>query len=128
MAPPNLDIGKLLRVRGMALNAAQIEATHNAVGALCRAYNGLCREMTFEILGEESVSGLRSEFVRLFPEIAEPQSPQGDAYRKAAIEAHLGLGRLQGWVQGLIDELTLETRLRLDAEAQANKPPVGFGT
>jgi hypothetical protein len=41
----------------------------------------------------------------------------------------MGLRKLQGWIQGLIDELTLSERLRLDAEAKAalaNKPATGF--
>jgi len=48
----------------------------------------------------------------------------------AAEEGRTQLVQLGGWIKGLIDELTLQERLRLDAEARARgeaKPGMGFG-
>ena len=48
---------------------------------------------------------------------------------QAASEALISLRRLEGWIQGLIDEQTLEQRMRVDAEEKAKweaKQPPGF--
>ena len=133
---PSLDLGKLLRMRAMVTQAAQVEATYHAGGALVRAYHGLRAEM-FLILEPEALADLRAEFQRLFPSLGEPPmfSPAlavatQARLAEAASEAQLSMRKLQGWIQGLIDELTLDQRLRLEAEAKAKEaamPRTGFG-
>jgi hypothetical protein len=47
----------------------------------------------------------------------------------AAEEAQMRLRLIGGWIQGLINELTLAERMRLEAEASAKfaaKPATGF--
>jgi hypothetical protein len=123
-------------MQAMVTQAAQVEATYQAGGALVRAYLSLRAEMR-RILAPDALAELREEFERLFPLLEEPPPfspgalPQTTAARLAegAHEAQLGLRRLQGWIQGLIDELTLEERLRFEAEArvaQASHPQTGF--
>ena len=133
-ATQGLALGRLLRMRAMVMEAAQIEATFHAGGALVRAYLGLRDEM-LRILEPEALAELREEFERLFPVVREPRSISRSMpnltraqQAEAASEAQLSLRKLQGWIQGLIDELTFEERLRLEAEArvaQANRP-MGF--
>ena len=70
---------------------------------------------------------LKAECERLFEPIEEAAeyNPVFDSMRShtalmtVASEAQMGLLRLQGWIQGLIDEATLSERLRLEAEANA---------
>jgi hypothetical protein len=131
----HLDLGRLLRMQAMVTQAAQIEVTYQSGKALARAYLSLRDEM-LRILEDESLAGLRAECERLFPVIEDPppfhpgmlQSTAAEL-SEAANEAQLGLRKLQGWIQGLIDELTLEQRLRFEAEARAAqgvRPPTGF--
>jgi hypothetical protein len=130
-----LDLGRLLRMQAMVTQAAQVEATYQAGGALARAYLSLREEM-LRVLEPDALVELRKECERLFPVIEEPPDyshtlPRSTAAKlsTAANEAQLGLRKLQGWIQGLIDELTYEDRLRVEAEvraAQASKPPMGF--
>src|SRR5687768_10927406 len=116
---PAWDLGKLLRMHGMVSRAAKMETAFQAGGALARAYLGLRDEMLLVLSG-----ALREEFERLFPEmeVPEPHNPVFDVHvsgtrlTEAAMEAQLHLRRLEGWIQGLIDEMTLEQRLRMDAE------------
>src|SRR5579875_381755 len=129
-----LDTGRLLRLRAMVTAAAQTEATHLAAKALVNAYRSLCGEMLFVLEGDE-LAGLNGEFRRLFPPLPEPPQvftavPDTVAQVAAvAAEAQMGLRRMEGWIQGLIDEQTLELRLRLEAEEKAKleaKPKTGF--
>ena len=129
-----LNLGKLLRVRNMVIASAQVEATHNAQLALYRAYQGLRTEMLVVLSGSE-VSDLRDEFERLFPDLEEPREVVATMHhtvtraQEGAIEAQAGLRKMEGWIQGLIDEQTLEQRLRMDAEEKAkfeSKRPTGF--
>jgi hypothetical protein len=131
----SLDLGRLLRMQAMVMQAAQTEATYQAGGALVLAYLRLRAEL-LKILEPEPLAELREEFARIAPhmEFAPPFSPLLAAETSAKLadaahQAQTNLRVLQGWVQGLIDELTLEQRLRLEAEAkaaQANRPPTGF--
>ncbi|HJU37474.1 MAG TPA: hypothetical protein VJ716_08675 [Gaiellaceae bacterium] len=130
-----MDTGRLLRLRAMVNEAAQVEATHQSARALVHAYRGLQTEM-LHVLDDAGLSDLREEFERLFPPMEDPRevhmSIPDSVARAAAVaaEAQMGLRRLQGWIQGLIDEQTLELRLRLEAEEKAKlegKPATGFG-
>jgi hypothetical protein len=122
-------------MQAMVMQAAQMQATYQAGQALARAYLSLRSEM-LEILEPDGHVELREECERLFPVFEEPP-PYAPAFHEAtsaklsaaANEARLGLLKLQGWIQGLIDEATLHERLRLEAEAkvaQANRPRTGF--
>ena len=55
---PDLDLGKLLRVRAMVIGAAQVQATHEAGSALVRAYLGLRDEIDLA-LQSDSLADLR---------------------------------------------------------------------
>jgi hypothetical protein len=122
-----LEIGRLLRIHAMLTEAAQTEATKRSVIALVRAYNSLRSEMLNALAGDD-LAELRQECERLFVELTEP--PMIDWMREeTANEALLNLRKLAGWIQGLIDEQTLETRLRMEAEERVKKerrPPTGF--
>ena len=130
-----LDLGRLLRMQAMVTRAAQVEATYQAGQALVRAYLSPRDEM-LKILEPDALAELRAECQRLFPDIEDPGGfsttlPRVTSARLAAAahEAQLKLRTLQGWIQGLIDELTFEQRLRVEAEAkaaQASRPPLGF--
>lgn len=128
------ELGKLLRMRNMVTAAAQVEATHDSARALVRAYLGLRDEMLVVLEGE-SLDDLREEFERLFSPIEEPREVNVaihhtiTAAAALAAEAQVGLRRMEGWIQGLIDEQTLEQRLRMEAEEKAkleSKRPTGF--
>jgi hypothetical protein len=67
----NLDLGRLLRMQAMVTQAAQVEATYQAGGALARAYLSLREEM-LRILEPDALADLREECLRLFPVIDEP--------------------------------------------------------
>jgi hypothetical protein len=132
----HLSLGRLLRMQAMVTQVAQTEATAQAAAALVRAYNDLRGEMLL-IIQPEALADLRAECERLFLELKEPapfQPAYGEPtsvaqFARYASEAHVGLQKLQGWIQGLIDELTLERRLVLEAEAKAKtaaQPPTGF--
>jgi hypothetical protein len=137
MAMPDnaLDLGRLLRVQAMVTEVAQTQATHQAGIALVKAYNSLRGEITLIVAGEELAS-LREECSRLFPHMDYPNvSARMSAGERianldtAASEALLNLRKLGGWIQGLINERTLDQRLRLAAEEQAKleaKPGMGF--
>ena len=119
-------------MQAAVMQAAQIEATYQAGGALARAYMNLRSEMLL-ILQPQELADLRAEFDRLFPVVDAPPPytpvlPETTAagLSEAMTSARVGLAQLQGWIQGLIDELTLEKRLQLEAEAKAKRAPTGF--
>ena len=132
MPPPNLDLGKLLRLDEMVTQAAQTEAVRDSAAALVHAYTGLRTEM-LDLLQTEP---LREEFERLFQPMDEPEPfhhlrAVDDQVRLAstAEEALIRLRLVGGWIKGLIREMTLGEQMRLDAEARARhetKPPTGF--
>jgi hypothetical protein len=135
LARTTVNIGRLLRVQAMVTEVAQTEATYKAAGALVRAYLSLRAEVIL-IMAAEELSDLRGEAMRLFPEIGEPapftsagQPQSHEVLETAATEALSRLRQLGGWIQGLINELTLDQRLRLEAEAKAKleaHPGTGF--
>jgi hypothetical protein len=132
---PGLDLGRLLRIHAMVMEAAQVEPTYQAGEALAGAYIGLREEMQ-RVVEDAGLANLRVEFDRLFPTVDAPPSyspalPEstGAKLAVAANEAQLGLAKLHGWIQGLIDEQTLDERMRMDAEEKAKlegRPPTGF--
>jgi len=126
MSANQFEVGRLLRVHAM-VSAAQVEATGASGIALVRAYTGLVAEMNSVL--SAGTEGLREEFARLFTPIEEPPALNARWNAVAATEALVKLRQIGGWIQGLIDELTLEERLRLEAEARVkaeNQPPTGF--
>jgi len=131
-----LDLGELLRLRGMLESAATGPADGDGAPALTESYTrlrGLVRDYV-------EAHGLNiDEFDPAFPEIdlvefPEHQHPRDFAARTMAHtpqakRAQALLGQLAGWVSGLIDELTLDKRLRLEAEErvkQERRQPPGF--
>jgi hypothetical protein len=125
MPTPQIDLGRLLRMRGMVIGASQVEATRDAGIALVRAYAGL-REELLRILEPETLRELHDEFERLFPPMAEPLPwhPMRGVIATAELaaassEAKVNLQKIQGWIQGLIDELTLDQKMRMEAEETA---------
>lgn len=126
------NIGRLLRVQAMTARSAQVEATNAAATALVRAYNSLRAELLMIFDGDD-LADFRAEIDRLFTEKEVPQ-PSGliawahdQIIAEAAIDAQVGLGLLQGWIQGLIDEATLDRRLRFEAEARVREETRGAG-
>ena len=119
----------------MVMEAAQVEATYQAGEALASAYLGLREEMQ-RVVEDAGLANLRVEFDRLFPTVDAPPSyspalPESTEAKLAAAanEAQLGLAKLHGWIQGLIDEQTLDERMRMDAEEKAKlegRPRTGF--
>jgi hypothetical protein len=67
----SLDPGRLLRMQAMVTQAAHVDATCQAGGALARAYLSLREEM-LRILEPDELAELREECERLFPVIEEP--------------------------------------------------------
>jgi hypothetical protein len=125
----SLDLGRLLRVQAMVTEAAQTQATMNAAVALVRAYMGLRNEVLL-ITEAEDLKELRDECERLFPVLGEPPRVAHQLDTGAA-EALLNLRKLGGWIQGLINELTLEQRMRMEAEERAklqDRPSTGFAS
>jgi len=125
--PDDLDLGRLLRLRAM-LSAAQIEPTADAGRALVRAYNNLVIEGS-GVLTRASAE-LKQDYERLFPPLEEPDDHlNATRMAQGAAEASLKIRLLGGWVQGLIDELTMDQRMRMEAVEMAKvgtKPPTGF--
>jgi hypothetical protein len=129
----DIDLGQLLRLRAMTTKVLQTQVTEHAGIALVHAYNGLREEMLG--IHRQGLAELREEFARLLPSLDEPPAydpsyrmPQPE-FLVAATEAMVKLGQLEGWIQGLIDEQTLEERMRLEAEAKAKlatRPSTGF--
>ncbi len=124
-----LDIGRLLRLKNMVDTAAtSVEPNAGSARALTDSYVRL-REEVREMIAD---SELKHEFHRVFPGIAIQEAPNPSLAGGLALEddarlnaeaqrARALLGQLAGWVQGLIDEQTLEKRLQLEAEAKARK-------
>ena len=131
----DLDLGRLLRMQATVMHASQAEATFQAGEALAGAYLGLREEMQ-RVLEDGGLPALRVEFDRLFPslDVPPPYSPAlpestGAKLAAAANEAQLGLRKLHGWIQGLINEQTLDERLRMEAAEKAkleSRRPIGF--
>jgi hypothetical protein len=131
MATEQMDVGRLLRARGMVSAATQMEANHLTAVALTRAYASLREEILLGLRGL-----MREEFERLFEPLAIPADYNPNAsdpatWTQLAVKALLSLRTLEGWIQGLIDQATLEQRMRIEAEEKAKweaKRPPGFGS
>jgi hypothetical protein len=131
--PP--DIGQLLRLKGEVDAAAAAPADGLGAPALVDAYNGLRVRVARALDGDPR----QEEFIDAFAELpaaTTPLSNQPYNVRKAAVEneslarrAQLDLGRLAGWLDGMIGEQTLERRMQLEAQErvrQERRPPTGF--
>jgi hypothetical protein len=118
--------GNLLRMHSMVTGVAEVEATSAAAVSLVSTYLRLRGEVLLNLQGE-AFEELREEFERLFAPIKPPRSVNAffDPERNdselsaAAHDAQLRLRQLGGWIHGLIDELTFQRRLRVEAEAKA---------
>lgn len=126
MAP---DLGQLLRLQGMIESAAtSVEPEGSSAPALTQAYARL-RVQVRNLIGESDPS--LAEFDGAFPEIevVELQILRDPAdtmlhtmqHKPHATRAQVLLAQLAGWVSGLINDLTFEQRLRIDAEARAKQ-------
>lgn len=115
-----LDMGQLLRLRGMIESAAgSVEATGDGAAALTESYDRLRSRVRAAM--EDSKVDL-AEFDDAFPEIevveiADHEHPRemgmrGMKYAPHAAKAKALLGQLAGWVSGLIQELEYEQRSR----------------
>lgn len=131
----DLNLGQLLRLRGVVEAATESVSIDGAAApALTEGYGRV------RALVRGSLDGYReliAEFEELFPEIdlAEVQSHPvavDRARRALAAEANRAkalLDQLGGWLQGAIDELTLDQKLQLEAEErvkQERRKPPGF--
>src|SRR5215212_8708654 len=91
-----LDLGRLLRLQAMLMHVGQAPTTFHAGGALIDAHNNLRAEM-LRSLESEPLSGLRSEYERLFPALPELRHPRPvtpdriHAFQEETSEAHLSL-------------------------------------
>lgn len=119
-----LDMGKLLRLRGMIESAtASIEATGDGAAALTESYVRL-RGRVRAVMEDSSVD--LAEFDAAFPEIEivevhDQEHPRqmamrGMKYAPHAKRAQALLGQLGGWVTGLIQELEFEQRARHESD------------
>jgi hypothetical protein len=131
-----LELGPLLRLKAMTDEAASsLEPESASAPAFTEAYNRL-RAAVRELVDKTPIEG---EFLNFFPEIEQvsvslSQHPREAVremvrFESAAKQARLLLGQLAGWVDGLIQEQTLERRLRLEAEErvkQERKQAPGF--
>jgi hypothetical protein len=102
------QLGKLLRLRAM-VTATQLAHVSRAV---IGAYTTLLEELTDAVSDEPT---LVAELERVFKPLPNPATGYGPQVE----EAGLKLRMLAGWIQGLIDEATLEHRLRMEAEEKA---------
>lgn len=131
-AAQNLDLGKLLRLHAM-VTASQVDATRTSARALSLAYINLTAEIR-QALSIQGLEDLLAEFDRVFTPLAEvPEAVDVNdlVATSRANEALVKLRQVGGWVQGLLDELTFEQRMRMEAEEKARlaaKPTTGFGT
>lgn len=115
-----LDMGQLLRLRGMIQSASSsVEATGDGAAALTESYVRL-RSLVRDVM--EDSSGDLAEFDAAFPEIEavtveDREHPREMAMRPMKYAPHAKraqalLGQLAGWVTGLIQELEHEQRSR----------------
>lgn len=111
-----LDLGQLLRLRGMIQSAADsIEPDGDGAAALTESYARL-RSRVRDLV--EVSSAELKEFDAAFPVLDVIEVPDREHPRKMAMRgmehaphakrAKLLLGQLAGWVTGLIEELQLE--------------------
>ena len=116
---PMLDLGRLLRVQAMVTEVAQTTATFRASNALVRAYLRLREEIIGALAEAEGLEELRAEAERLFPILDEASRNNQGRMEEATAAALINIRQIGGWVQGLIDEQTLERRMRMEAEERA---------
>lgn len=113
-----LDLGQLLRLRGMIESASTaVDPDGDGAAALTQSYIRL-RRMVRDLVGESSAT--LDEFDAAFPEIDPVEikthnDPRSMAMRPMKYAPHARhakalLGQLAGWVSGLIAELEYEQR------------------
>lgn len=134
----DFDLGRLLRLQGMIESAAKAnEPTVMGAPALTEAYKRVRAQVADLVEGTD----LEEEFQRSFPTVpAIPSPPDTPRPRDLARHANTAevegrkaqtlLGQMQGWIGGIVREMTMEEQMRLDAEAKAKaaKEPPGYGT
>jgi hypothetical protein len=108
-----LEIGQLLRLRGMIESAAaSVKPDGDGAAALTESYMRL-RGMVRDLVDESSAT--LEEFDAAFPEIDVIEIPEREhprnigmrsmRYAPHAAQARALLGQLAGWVAGLIQEI-----------------------
>ena len=128
------DLGRLLRLHGAVQAATDVTPDGNAAPALTSSYLRL-REQALELVDDER----RAELDATFPIIDTVELPSTPHPRltsrleatggPAARTAQALLAQLAGWLDGYIAALTLEQRMRLEAEErvkQERRRPPGF--
>jgi hypothetical protein len=110
-SPPmmDIDVGRLLRLKGTVESAAEIPAEPSAANVLAETY-GRLRSQALQVAEDRE---LRAEFEALFPEIEPapdpPDHPRESLHvvwkRRAAVQAQRASGLLRalaGWLEGLL--------------------------
>jgi hypothetical protein len=102
-----------------------LEPSPASAHALTHGYLNLRTQILDAVRG----SSLEAEFILSFPEFTPADPPDMRAAGNLGRQQHADidafgrrakmlLGQLAGWLQGLIDEQTLEQRLKFEAEAR----------
>ena len=111
-----MDVGKLLRIKSMVDEAAAIEgggrSRENAV------YDSW-RRIRAEVRGAIDDDDLAAEFDRLFPENFNLRTSGGQAEGERARIAERRLRELSGWLEGQVQALTLDQSIEAEARARA---------
>ena len=95
-----VDVAKIMRLKGAALAASQLEKGSLAGKALADTYDLVRDQIQAAIPG-----GLREEFEGLFPRMDQPRLRADDLIESAAAadQAKARLQTLAGWLQGVIE-------------------------
>ena len=129
-----LDLGRLLRLKGMIESAAStVDPAVASAPALTESYSRM-RAQVFELVNGSELS---NEFSAAFPKMNPVSTPSGSGHpsnmvrqiRTAEAEAQKArtlLGQLAGWLTGLIEEQTLTARIKAEA-AERIKQQRGVG-
>ena len=132
-----VDLGRLLRAKNMIESATTaVAADASSARALTESYQRLRQTIRQLIEGE----GLEGEFDQLFPEIDIAEAPTARLAGRSGLQHNLELEtdarrastllqQLSGWLNGMIQEQTLEQQIAANAEAyarQQGRPPTGF--
>jgi hypothetical protein len=125
-----------LRLKSTLDAAATLEPDDGAAAGLTESYNRL-RQQALAVV--DSAGLPLDEFESLFPVIEVERMPtsldaaawQSAKFESAAKRANLLLRQMAGWFDGVVQTLTLERRLELEAKervAREAKPPTGFSS
>ena len=111
-----MDVGKLLRIKGMVDEAAAIEALgRSRENAVVDSW----RRIRAEVRDALDDDDLAAEFDRLFPEGFNLRSSGAQAESERARIAERRLRELSGWLDGQVHALTLDQAIEAEARARA---------